>query len=55
MEAAFRQELVLAAVLIPLALWLGQSGVERAVLIGSVVGLLVVVNVVVTWALVLLT
>ena len=35
-EAAFRQELVLAAVLVPLGLWLGRSGVERALLVGSV-------------------
>jgi diacylglycerol kinase (ATP) len=41
-EAAFRQELVLAVVLIPLGFVLGESGVERAVLIGSVIGLLVV-------------
>jgi len=32
-EAAFRQELALAALVIPLALWLGHSGVERALLI----------------------
>jgi diacylglycerol kinase (ATP) len=32
-EAAFRQELVLALVVIPTGLWLGQSGVERALLI----------------------
>jgi diacylglycerol kinase (ATP) len=41
-EAAFRQELLLAAIFIPLGLFLGESGVERAVLIGSVIGLLVV-------------
>jgi diacylglycerol kinase (ATP) len=41
-EAAFRQELILAVILVPLGLYLGESGVERAVLIGSVVGLLVV-------------
>ncbi|WP_250461477.1 diacylglycerol kinase [Microbulbifer litoralis] len=33
-EAAFRQEVTLAIFLIPLALWLGQSGIERAILIG---------------------
>lgn len=33
-EAAFRQEVTLAIFLIPLALWLGQSGLERALLIG---------------------
>jgi len=35
-EAAFRQEVVLSTLLIPLALWLGQSGVERALLIGAI-------------------
>ena len=33
-EEAFRQECLLALVLIPLGLWLGQSGVERALLVG---------------------
>lgn len=41
-EAAFRQEIILAVVLIPLAPWLGRSGVERAVLIGSVLLVLIV-------------
>ena len=41
-EAAFRQELLLAAVLVPLGLWLGNNGVERALLVGSVLMLLVV-------------
>ena len=41
-EAAFRQELVLAVVLVPLALWLGQTGAERALLAGSVLLVLVV-------------
>ena len=36
-EEAFRQELLLAVVLVPLALWLGDSGVERALLVGSLV------------------
>lgn len=34
-EAAFRQEAVLVLLLLPLALWLGTSGLERAVLAGS--------------------
>lgn len=34
-EAAFRQEVLLCLPLIPLALWLGASGVERALLLGS--------------------
>ncbi len=34
-EAAFRQELAATAVLLPLALWLGETGIERALLAGS--------------------
>ncbi|MCP4041234.1 MAG: diacylglycerol kinase [Gammaproteobacteria bacterium] len=34
-EEAFRQELAMAAVLIPLALWLGDTGSEKALLIMS--------------------
>ena len=34
-EAAFRQELAALLVLLPLALYLGKSGVERALLAGS--------------------
>jgi diacylglycerol kinase (ATP) len=41
-EAAFRQELALSAVLVPLGLYLGRSGVERALLAGSVLQVLVV-------------
>jgi len=41
-EEAFRQELWLSIVLIPLGLWLGQTGVERALLTGSVILLLLV-------------
>lgn len=41
-EAAFRQELAFAAVVIPLGLWLGRSGVERALLIAPVLLILVV-------------
>ena len=41
-EAAFRQELAFAAVVIPLALWLGRSGVERALLIAPVLLILIV-------------
>jgi diacylglycerol kinase (ATP) len=33
-EAAFRQECALAAVVLPLGLWLGDNGVERALLAG---------------------
>ena len=41
-EDAFRQELILAAVMVPLGLWLGADGVERALLAGSVLMVLVV-------------
>ena len=41
-ESAFRLEVSLAAVLIPLGLYLGTTGVERALLIGSVLLVLVV-------------
>ncbi len=41
-EAAFRQELLLCAVLLPLALYFGQSGVEKGLLAGSVLLVLVV-------------
>ena len=41
-ESAFRQELILAVVLLPLGAWLGRTGVERALLIGSVLLVLIV-------------
>jgi diacylglycerol kinase (ATP) len=41
-EDAFRQELMLAAVMIPLAFVLGRTGVERALLAGSVLLVLIV-------------
>ena len=41
-EAAFRQELVLAIVLTPVAVWLGDDGVERALMIGVLLMVLVV-------------
>lgn len=41
-EDAFRQEVLLASVLIPLALWFDVSGIERAMLIASVMFVLVV-------------
>ena len=41
-EAAFRQEIWLAVVLLPLAFFLGESAVERAMLAGSVLVLLIV-------------
>lgn len=41
-EAAFRQELALAIVLVPLGIWLGGDGTQRALLAGSVLLVLVV-------------
>ncbi len=41
-EDAFRQEVVLAAILIPLAIWLDVSGAERAMMIASVLLVLIV-------------
>lgn len=41
-EDAFRQEVLLALFLIPLALWLPRSGLEKALLIASVLAVLVV-------------
>jgi diacylglycerol kinase (ATP) len=41
-EAAFRQELALAAAVIPLGLWLGRSGIERALLVAPMLLVLVV-------------
>lgn len=36
-EEAFRQELVVCAIMIPLGFWLGESGTDRALLVGSLV------------------
>src|SRR5256885_17195697 len=41
-EAAFRQELAFAVLVIPLGLWLGHSGIERALLIGPMLLILIV-------------
>ena len=41
-EYAFRQELLVAAILVPLALWIGRNGLERALLVGSVLLVLIV-------------
>ena len=41
-EAAFRQELALAIVLLPAGLWLGDNGIERALLVGPVFIVLIV-------------
>jgi diacylglycerol kinase (ATP) len=41
-EAAFRFEVIMAIPLVPLAMWLGESGLQRAVMIGSLLLVLVV-------------
>lgn len=41
-EAAFRQELALCVVLFPLGLWLGENGIERALLVGPIFIILIV-------------
>lgn len=41
-EAAFRQEVALAVVLIPLGIYLGKTGIERALLVGAVIIVLIV-------------
>jgi diacylglycerol kinase (ATP) len=41
-EAAFRQELALALAVIPLGLWLGRNGIERALLVAPMFLVLIV-------------
>ena len=41
-EAAFRQECAAALILMPIGVWLGQSAVERGLLIGSCLLVIVV-------------
>ena len=41
-EDAFRQELIVFAVAAPIGLWLGRSGLERALLVGCLFLVLVV-------------
>ena len=41
-EAAFRQEVALAVVLLPMGVWLGANGVEKALLVSSVLLVLIV-------------
>ena len=41
-EDAFRMELVAAAVMVPAGLWLGPTGIAKALLVGSVLLVLVV-------------
>ncbi len=41
-EEAFRQEVLLLAVAVPLALWLGDTGLEKGLMISSVLLVLIV-------------
>lgn len=41
-EAAFREEVMLAVVTIPLAFFLGKTGVDRALMVGSILLVLIV-------------
>ncbi len=41
-DAAFREELAFAALVIPVGLWLGRTGVERALLVAPVLLILIV-------------
>lgn len=41
-EAAFRQEVLLCVVLIPASIWVGETAVERSLLIGSCLLILIV-------------
>jgi diacylglycerol kinase (ATP) len=41
-EVAFRQEIILCMALVPAAIWLGNTAVERALLVGSCLLVLVV-------------
>jgi len=41
-ESAFRQEIAVSLVVVPLGLWLGQGGVEKALLVSSWVLVLIV-------------
>ena len=41
-EAAFRQELALSVLVIPMGVWLGRTGVERALLVAPMLLVLIV-------------
>ena len=41
-EAAFRQEVLLFGLFAPIGVWLGRSGIERALLVGSLLIVLIV-------------
>lgn len=42
LESSFRLEVYLFALLAPLGLWLGETGVERAILVGSLMLVLII-------------
>ncbi len=41
-EAAFRQELLLVAILVPVAFWFGESNIEKALLVSSLLLILII-------------
>jgi len=41
-EEAFRQEVLLLIVTVPMAIWLTDNNIERVLLIGSIIGVLIV-------------
>lgn len=41
-EKAFQQELILCCILMPVGIWFGKNGVERALLLGALLLVLVV-------------
>ncbi|NOY16404.1 MAG: diacylglycerol kinase [Gammaproteobacteria bacterium] len=41
-EAAFRQELLLMAILVPVALWFGEGSIEKVLLVSSLLLILIV-------------
>ncbi len=41
-EEAFRQEMLLCIIAVPLGFWLGKTGVEKALLVGSLLLVLIV-------------
>lgn len=41
-EPAFRQEMFLSFILIPLGFWLGNTGVEKALLVSSIIFVMVI-------------
>ena len=41
-QVSFRQELILGAILIPIAIWLGQNGLEMALMISVIILVLIV-------------